>query len=150
MAEGMRDPGSQEAPQERAWEQEYEALLEHALANRRVERLPAGLEKREQPRFRLRTGSIGVQLETQVPVIDVSISGLSFRAALALQTGLRLNLVLARAFLVEAEVVGCEAMSTDAAQGWRVHCSFRRHEDGMRLLVMLHAMGSLDVDAPEP
>jgi PilZ domain len=132
------------------WEREYEALLEQALAGGGVERLPAGQDRRAHPRFRLRANTIGVQLEAQFPVLDMSADGVSFRSPLAMPAGHSLNLVLGKAFLVAVDVVDCEAARAgpQAAQWpWLVHCRFTNAGDGKRLLVMLNAMQELELQA---
>lgn len=140
-------------PSEITWEREYETLLERALVEGNVQRREAPEERRGHPRFQLRSGTIGVQFESQFPVVNVSISGVCFLSPFRLLPGQTLNLVLAKAFRVEVQVVACDALSDgesplagEAAAGnwpWRVHCGFTHHSEGLRMLVMLNAMDNL-------
>ncbi len=134
------------------WRREYERLIEQATRCGAVERGRPARERRAHPRFRLRERSIGVQIETQAPVIDVSLGGIGYYSRHYVPPGDVVRLVLEKAFLVEVEVVECELLEPGEprAAEWpfRMHCRFTRPEEGMQLLVMLEHMDNL-ILAPE-
>lgn len=131
------------ADAQRDWAEEYDALLRRAKAQAAA--APTAGERRGHPRFRVR-GTIGVQLAAQVPGVDMSVDGVSFRSAMPIEAGKRLNVVLAQAFLSEVEVIACEEQPAPDASGWpwRVHCRFLHPGEGMRVLIVLDSMGILE------
>ena len=131
-------------PESPAWEDDYQSLLARAEQNRR-NRARVDPERRAHPRFQLR-GRIGVQLQAEVPAVDISSEGVSFRCSMPLPVGKRVNVVLAPAFLSEVEVVACdpEVMPDHPDCAWRIHGRFQHAAEGRRILVLLESMGSLD------
>jgi hypothetical protein len=132
---------------ERDWKREYEALLERTFGTADM-RSPQGTdEQRFHPRWRMRSGTVGVHLEVPSAVVDISASGISFCSQYSFQPGQRLELVMDGALMVGAQVVECQS-AQDPGLPWLVHCSFQSADDGPRLLVLLEAMGEL-VPAPK-
>ena len=133
------------------WEQAYQQVLQQAQHEERVTARPEGRDRRRHPRFRLRQGSIAVQIECQMPVVDISASGISLYSTYAAHAGQRLNLVLEKTFLVEVRVVGCTP-SGDGAPGtdwpYRFHCEFTHPAEGLKLVVMLNEVDNLVLDCP--
>ncbi len=133
------------------WEQAYQKVLQQAQHDERVTARPEGRDRRRHPRFRLRQGTIAVQIECQMPVVDISASGISLYSTNAVQAGQRLNMVLEKTFLVEVRVVGCTSLGDGAAgTDWlyRIHCEFTHLADGLKLVVMLNEMDNLVLDRP--
>ena len=128
------------------WEQAYRQVLRQALHEERVAAWPEDRERRLHPRFRLRQGTIAVQIECQMPVVDISASGISLYSTYAAHAGQRLNLVLEKAFLVEVRVVECTP-SGDGAPGtdwpYRIHCEFTHPAEGLKLVVMINEVDNL-------
>ncbi len=135
----------------RIWERAYRQVLRQALHEERVAAWPEDRERRLHPRFRLRQGTIAVQIECQMPVVDISASGISLYSTDPAQAGQRLNLVMEKAFLVEVRVVKCTP-SGDGAPGtdwpYRIHCEFTHPADGLKLVVMLNDVDNLVLDRP--
>ena len=128
------------------WELAYRQVLRQALHEERVAAWPEDRERRLHRRFRLRQSTIAVQIECQMPVVDISASGISFYSTYAAHAGQRLNLVLEKAFLVEVRVVECTP-SGDGAPGtdwpYRFHCEFTHPAEGLKLVVMLNEVDNL-------
>ena len=133
------------------WELAYRQVLRQAQHEERVAAWPEDRERRLHPRFRLRQGTITVQIECQMPVVDISASGISLYSTYPAQAGQRLNLVMEKAFLVEVRVVECTP-SGDGAAGtdwpYRIHCEFTHPADGLKLVVMLNDVDNLVLDRP--
>ena len=142
---GWKRPAHRMKPADapRDWAEEYEALLRRAKAL--TDTTPPPGERREHPRFRIK-GTIGVQLDAQVPGVDMSADGVSFRSAMPVAVGKRLNVVLAQAFLSEVVVISCEEHRQPDAPDWpwRVHCRFAHPAEGIRVLIVLDSMGILE------
>lgn len=134
------------------WKLAYRQVLRQALHEERVTAWPEDRERRLHPRFRLRQGTIAVQIECQSPVVDISASGISLYSTYAVQAGQRLNLVMEKAFLVEVRVVKCTP-SGDGAPGtewpYRIHCEFTHPAEGLKLVVMLNDVDNLLLHRPD-
>ncbi len=134
------------------WELEYRQVLRQAMHEERVAAWPEDRERRLHPRFRLRQGTIVVQIECQMPVVDISASGISLYSTYAVHAGQRLNLVMEKAFLVEVRVVQCTP-SGDGASGtdwpYRIQCEFTHPAEGLKLVVMLNEVDNLLLHRPD-
>jgi PilZ domain len=121
---------------QRNWEEEYERLLNEAIAGGIVSILPSGSEKRRHPRFRL---------AEQVPhdVVDLSISGLAFYAQRPFTVGHTIMVSLHQILAIQAQVLGCDPLSgADAPAPYKIRCRFTDEDYGLRFLVLAMEMES--------
>ena len=128
---------------ESRWKEDYDRLLELGKKSGDVIEPVQGQERRQNPRFRLRTETIWVKVEPRFSVIDVSISGISFYSNHLFRPGNRIQTSLGKAFSVEAEVLECEMVESDPdfmEAMYQVRCKFVNEAQGMQFLVMLKEM----------
>ena len=131
------------------WEQDYSKLIRKWTEAGAIDPPPDGDERRRFPRFKLKSKSITIQVESQFPVVDLSLSGISFLSNMAIDARQTINLVLEKTFQVEVEVVKSRKVAlTEEGVDWpyRVHCRFVNPRHGMQLLVLLDEMDNLTVD----
>lgn len=131
------------------WEKDYRLLIQKWMASGEIDHLPEGDERRQFPRFKLKSKSITILVEAQFPVVDLSLSGISFYSNLAVDARQSINLVLEKTFEVAVEIIRCQKTNVDfdgVQWPYRVHCNFVNHKHGMQLLVLLNEMDNLSID----
>lgn len=144
-AKPMPNPDSSDKQQSACpWTREYRGLLDKWRSQGAVEVLPDDQERRDEPRFKLKTGSITIQLQSSFPVYNLSRSGISFGSRIELALGQKVRLILAKTFLVDVEIISCEPRQGDPA--FRIGSSFINPDHGLEMLVMLDEMGQLEMD----
>lgn len=125
----------------RDWQQEYERILEEAKKGGRVQILPNHAEKRRHPRFRLKTGKVLVTEQIPHDVVDLSVSGLAFYSDRPFAVGAAIMMSLHQVVAIQAEVMGCDALSgPDAPAPYKVRCQFQDADYGLRFLVVAMEM----------
>ena len=99
-------------------------------------------EHRQHPRFTIESGSVKVSMDPLVSVVDVSVSGMAFRAHQPFTKGDSITIAVPNVFTVEAEVVLCQMLEDSSSHFmeayYRVHCKFADEELGKHLLVLLN------------
>lgn len=99
-------------------------------------------EHRKHPRFTIESGSVKVSMDPLVSVVDVSVSGMAFRALQPFAQGVSITIAVPNVFTVEAEVVLCQMLEDTSSPFmeayYRVHCKFADEELGKHLLVLLN------------
>jgi len=99
-------------------------------------------EHRKHPRFTIESGSVKVSMDPLVSVVDVSVSGMAFRAIQPFTKGDSITIAVPNVFTVEAEVVLCQMLEDSSSHFmeayYRVHCKFADEELGKHLLVLLY------------
>lgn len=107
-------------------------------------------DRRGKPRYHLRSGAVWVRVEPQFKVLDVSATGVAFLADMPFPIDEKVHLVLNRAILIEARVVDCRLIETDARlleAKYSVHCHYLDASHGSQLMDTLDALGDLTVEA---
>jgi len=125
---------------EEQWSEEYDRLLERAIAEGKVEPLRDIDERRVSPRFKLSEGLYHSEEATQRDIIDLSKTGYAFYSERMYEIGEDVPLSVREAFEAHAKVVGCKMMETDSnflEFKYRVHCQFTAPEHGMIILLLL-------------
>ena len=101
----------------------------------------SGRERRNHPRFAVPQKDVNISVEIHAPALDVSLSGISFRSSLRLETGARITVRFGHAISGSALVVACEPERGDPVAGpieYRVRCVFDGETIGMPLVVVLN------------
>ena len=120
------------------WSEDYDRLLERALAEGKVQLLPDQEEQRKNPRFSLSEDLIRSATFNQRDIIDLSKSGYAFHSDKTYNIGEEAPLNLREAFQAPATVMGCEMEEVDFLDiKYRVRCKFTNPEHGMIFLLLL-------------
>ncbi|HKI97364.1 MAG TPA: PilZ domain-containing protein [bacterium] len=130
------------------WKQDYEALLREGTTRGEVQPLPQGEERRDRPRFRLKSQYVFIKVEPRFEVVDVSVSGISVHSDFPFKIGETVSITLGKAFSVEATVVECPLVLADEdllETKYEVHCRFADETVGMQFLVMMKQMDDLEL-----
>lgn len=120
-------------------EQAYRRLLKQ-FKEFHPSAVPMG-ERRGHPRFSVAEPQITVRSEFQVPALDVSISGISFRSPQRFEIGRRFTIQVGSAISGEARVVACDPDPSSSGAGscqFRVRCTFSEETIGMPMVVVLN------------
>jgi len=122
------------------WSEEYDRLLERALAEGKVELLEDTVERRDDPRFKLSENLFSSAKSIQRDIIDMSKTGYAFYSERNYEIGEDVPLSMREAFEAHAKVVGCEMVEVDSGfleYKYRVRCQFTSPEHGMIILLLL-------------
>ena len=122
------------------WSEEYNHLLERAIAEGKVQVLPDEEERRGSPRFRFSEALFRSVDSIQCDIIDISKTGFAFHSERYYQAGKEIPLTMHDAFETQAKVVGCEFFETGFAflgVKCRVRCELISPEHGMIILMLL-------------
>lgn len=122
------------------WSEEYDRLLERALAEGKVELLEDTVERRDDPRFKLSENLFSSAEPIQRDIIDMSKTGYAFYSERNYEIGEDVPLSMREAFEAHAKVVGCEMVEVDSGfleYKYRVRCQFTSPEHGMIILLLL-------------
>ena len=134
------------------WSDEYDRLLERALAEGKVELLQDKEERRDNPRFKLSEELFRSAESIQRDIIDMSKTGYAFHSERKYEIGEEVPLSMREAFEAHATVVGCEMVEVDSGFlefKYRVRCQFTSPEHGMIILLLLFE-DSTTTDKKEP
>ena len=69
------------------WREEYKNLLESEDAAGEIVTMAMGMERRKNPRFKLKTGYVWIKVEPRFEVMDVSVTGISLFSDFQFQSG---------------------------------------------------------------
>ena len=122
------------------WNEEYDRLLERAIAEGKVEPVLDNDEKRDSPRFKLSEGLYRSEESTHREINDLSKTGYAFYSERKYKIGEDVPLNIREAFEAHAKVVACEMVETDPSFlefRYRVRCRFTNPEHGMTILLLL-------------
>ena len=125
---------------EHQWSEEYDRLLEKAIAEGRVEPLRDNDERRDSPRFKLSEDIYHSEESTHRNIIDLSKTGYAFHSERMYSIVEEAPLTIRDAFEAQATVVNCEMEETDTGFlefKYRVRCRFTSPEHGMIILLLL-------------
>jgi PilZ domain len=123
----------------------YERVLEQSRRSGDLLEEPAGKERRQNPRIRVKPEQLPADLDPWVFAIDISISGMAFYADEPVQPGKRVTIHLGDTADADVEVVGCREEQVSGYQQparYRLHCRFADEEQGKRLLVAIKELES--------
>ena len=129
------------------WEKKYQSLLDKSRRDGEIEVLEGGAEKRAFPRFKLKSGTVWIQINLSFDVIDISVSGISFYSTRPFAKEQVLAITLGKAFRIESVVVGCDMVELEEKFleiAYLVRCRFKDETSALRFMVMLK-----EVDDPE-
>ena len=129
------------------WDSEYSNLLDSARKAGEFKELNPDAERRVHPRFPLRMESVWMKMDSPFTVADISLSGISLLADKPFLPGSTLQLLLGKAFQVEAVVVGCEMEESDPDlldMQYRVRCRYTDLMDTKQILVMIKEMDQMN------
>ncbi len=133
----------------REWEKEYQYLLDKSRSEGDVEVLGEGAEKRAFPRFKLKSGTVWIQLNLSFDVVDISVSGISLYSLRPFEKEQIIAITLGKAFRIEAEVVNCEMVELEEKFleiAYLVRCRFKDETSALRFLVMLKEVNDPEFD----
>ena len=122
------------------WNEEYDHLLERAIAEGKVQVLPYEEERRGSPRFKFSEPMFRSVDSIQRDIIDMSKTGFAFNSDRYYQIGKEVPLTMHDAFETQAKVVGCEIFETGFAfleDKCRVRCEMISPEHGLIILMLL-------------
>lgn len=131
------------------WDKEYEELVKESLSRGDITLVSSDQEKRDSPRFRIKSGAIWVRMDTSFDVLDASISGISFEADRHFKPNDVIAIAIAKAFKIEAEVISCEMVETEPGNTqvkYITRCHFIDEHSAVRFLVMLKAVDDNELD----
>jgi hypothetical protein len=131
------------------WKQAYEEMLDEAEARGEVEELARDRERREEPRFRLRSRRVFMRVQLHFDVVDVSVAGISVYSDIPFKVNQPVIITLGKAFSVEATVVDCPLVEADPnllETKYLVRCQFASEAVGMQFLVMMKQMDDLELN----
>jgi hypothetical protein len=132
------------------WKRDYEAIVRESFTRGELEHVSDARERRDHPRFRMRSQHVWIKVQPRFDVVDVSVAGISVYSDFPFKVGETLTITLGKAFSVEASVVECPIVEADAAMletKYRVQCRFADETVGMQCLVMMKQMDELEVRA---
>lgn len=119
----------------------YERLL--AQARRRGELIDeaAGREQRAAPRLRVRVELLAQTISPWPHVVDISARGIAFNSSEPCEPGLAVQVAAGGAVSAQANVLACQPLdSPDGAPLFRVRCRFADDADGLRMVVAIKDM----------
>jgi len=122
------------------WSEEYDRLLERAIADGKIQLLQDTEERRDNPRFKLSVDLFRSTESVQRDIIDMSKTGYAFYTERKYEIGEEVPLSMREAFEAHATVVGCEMVEVDSGFlefKYRVRCQFTSPEHGMIILLLL-------------
>jgi PilZ domain len=130
------------------WKQDYEALVRESAERGELQGQHRDPERRERPRFRLKSQHVTIKVESSFDVVDVSVTGIALLSDFPFQVGQVVNITLGKAFAVEATVVDCPLVPSDEdllEAKYQVRCRFEDEAAGMQFLVIMKQMDDLEL-----
>lgn len=120
------------------WQEGYQRLLDEARERGDVQMRGGLQERREHPRFPVRSGDVTSPEQGPVAVEDMSITGISFFTPVDPATRRELTLSLANVFSTDLDVLACERLpdEADGTPRYRVRCRFRNPDHGLQFLTL--------------
>lgn len=121
-------------------EQRYQVLLEEAEGAGNIE---SGEDKpggESHPRFKIEGTEMQIDIRLKVSVIDISRSCVSFLSNIRFNIGQRYDFKVGSVFSIQAEVMKCEMVETDAGlmeMQFRVESDFIEQELGLHSLLSI-------------
>ena len=131
------------------WQEEYKNLLESGKTSGEFVPMADGSERRNSPRFKLKTGYVWIKVEPRFEVMDVSVTGISLFSDFQFKPGNIITITMGKAFSVEANVLDCELVVSDEMffeNKYLVRGKFKDADIGMQFLVMIKEMDNLEVE----
>jgi len=109
---------------------------------------PQGRERRTQPRLRIESGMLPIDINPWVFAVDISVSGMSFFTEDPVPVGERFTITLGHEAFAGAEVLLCrleeEASSYQPAR-YRVNCRFTDEDEGKNMLVRIKELEGVEL-----
>ncbi len=131
------------------WQEEYKNLLKSGRTAGEIVPMADGMERRKNPRFKLKTGYVWIKVEPRFQVVDVSVTGISLFSDFQFQPGNVITVTLGKAFSVEATVIDCQLVVSDEMffeNKYLVRGEFEGEDIGMQFLVMIKEMDDLEIE----
>lgn len=121
-------------------EERYQALLKEAEGTGNIEFGGIDLGRRNHPRFKIEDTEMQVDVSLKVSVINISLSGVCFFSNHRFTPGQRFDFKVGSVFSIQAEVIICEMVETDAEMmevQFRVEGNFIEQELGLHRLLSI-------------
>ena len=131
------------------WKEAYEEILREEKEERDGGVSSPGDERRNQPRFRIKSGYVWIKIQPRFFVVDVSVSGISLLSDYPFEIGEELNITLGKALTIVSVVKECVLVQSDEAlleNKYLVRCAFENERQGMEFLVMIKENDELDLE----
>ena len=129
------------------WWEGYQRLLVKAEAAGAVGSRSTTHERRQHPRFPIRSEDVSTSAEGVLTVRDMSLSGLAFETGVHYEADRRLLVALAGVFSTETDILACDRLPEDSPEGsprYRVRCRFRDEEHGLQFLTLALELENLE------
>lgn len=130
------------------WKDAYEQILRNEEEREQIDIAPTGLEKRRQPRFRIKTGYVWIKIQPKFSVVDVSVQGIALHSDYPFEVGEELNITLGKALNIASVVKECRLVQSDELlleNKYLVGCEFENEDQGMQFLVMMKETDDLEL-----
>ena len=114
----------------------YQRVLENYQEEITFSDSMAGPEKRQFPRFKVKTSNLWISSLPEFSVADLSANGIALLSNHPVEAGKLLTLSEGKMLSVESKVVAC-TLEMDASGQFRIRCLFLEELKGMELLVYL-------------
>ena len=126
----------------------YERLLANARSRGDLLDETSGQELRRHPRMRVRVNHVPQPMGPWPMAADISLSGMAFHTSEPCEAGRVVDITLGPDISVAAEVLACDEVPVlHEPARYRVRCRFADDDQGMRLLVALKEMETLQDNA---
>ena len=118
----------------------YHSLVKEAekIGNIDIGKNQSGMQR--HPRFRVEDTEMEIDIRLKVSIIDISLSGVCFLSNIQFNPGQRFDFKVGAVFSIQANVVNCEMVETDADMmevRYRVKSEFIEQELGLHRLLSI-------------
>lgn len=122
-------------------------MLQEGLAKGDVAPLEDPSDRRQAPRFQVKSRKVWIKVQRQFRVVDLSIAGIAVVSDFPFEVGHTIHITLGKAFAVEATVRDCvpDPEGPTGTGGYRISCRFEEESVGMQFLVMLRQFDELEL-----
>lgn len=128
--------------------QAYERLLEQARGHGDLLDEASGKEQRRHPRLRVRVNRLPQRMAPWPLAVDISLSGMAFYTEEPCEAGQVVTISLGPDVSAAVEVLAChEVPVLHEPARYRLRCRFADDEQGLRMLVAVKEMESMEADA---
>ena len=118
----------------------YQTLLKEAEESGNIEVGGVNPDRGSHPRFKVEDTEMQIDFSLKISVINISLSGVCFFSTHRFKPGQRFDFKVGSVFSVQAEVMNCEMVETDAELmevQFRVESNFIARELGLHRLLSI-------------